>query len=284
LNTAFSFGIAANYWFGGENGSKTYEQVAKLTSITTKPVRDTLYTNSANLTVKEKSDIRVTGINLDFGILINLNKNIKFGCVYKTGPKLNFENEFVSYTNKKIDSTASYSESADLNFPYTWGLGLSYKPFKKWTLSTDLTVSNWSAARLTQISISPLKGSPSLLVQEPYPGNGAEISGSPRGQHNTSQLRFGMEYLLFGRDFKIPLRAGIFSNTQYITDGHNDRISYLGLTGGAGMVFTYFMIDLAYVYQKGSSFYHVNALGDREFNAHQLYLSLIYRPNFSIHK
>ena len=149
------------------------------------------------------------------------------------------------------------------------GVGLAFNPRPELTLSSDFTTTAWSGAvwertltwRFFGVGARRNPASayestdtlrwPTLLLPEDTPD--LELyPESLREQYDTYQARLGAEYVLTRRRFVIPLRAGAYLDRQYFSNGRGDPVYARGWTLGAGLVWSFVGLDVAYVRQSTS--------------------------------
>jgi hypothetical protein len=150
------------------------------------------------------------------------------------------------------------------------GVGVAFNPRPDLTLSSDLTTTAWSGAVFTQtqtrqggFGVAPFSDSlePTITTSTVRWPTSLPLKDSPdlelsleslRDQHDTYQARLGAEYVLTRRRFVIPLRAGAFLDRQYFSNGRGDPVHARGWTVGAGLVWSFMALDVAYVRQSTS--------------------------------
>lgn len=258
LTRSLRAGVTLNRWLDG------YDQALSRTTLQPagrRPKRD------FNL------DFRPRGWNANLGLMWSPVEALNVGAVYKTpfhaGVKLskNRLDPWLQQRGTAIEeiTTNSYSTSdTGLDFPASYGFGLSWRPYDTFTLSADLTVTRWSQARIHNyfdLEVTPVGGAtpapkppPNIYPLLQYPTlNALPTSDNPdlATQQDKQELRVGMEYVLIAGGLKVPLRAGYFSDRQITQDlvGHTPRFN--GFTAGVGLVLGSVLLDVAYVYEFG---------------------------------
>jgi len=281
LSSAVSLGAAFNYWFNGTKGTVTNDyafQAAIYQDMDGDSVYDDLTIESATTIEKDEIEIDVSGLNVNFGALIKPHPKINLGFVFRTPFTLDFEETRQRFSDGELDPAESFTQSAKIKYPYSVGLGVAIRPADQLTLSTDFTLANWSEARRTDGVVTFLEdAAPQTIAEEPFPGNGTDDDSNPRKQNDTKQLRIGAEYVFLKDKWLLPVRAGFFRNTQFITDGNDDSITYTGLTAGIGIGIKDFLFDVAFVRQSGDTVVRNSTGGDLQFSSNQFYFSAIYR-------
>lgn len=168
-----------------------------------------------------------------------------------------------------------------LEFPWAAGFGVSVRPRSALTVSADYTRTAWSDLRIRECFLlerTPLgeaaptpAASNTIFAQLPYPTLDVD-----NRQSDTEQIRVGVEWVMIGARFKVPLRAGYFTDRQLFRDRTSSSPVFSGFTVGTGLLTGGFLLDVAYVFERGyyedaESPSHVSARSSR------LWVSLIYR-------
>jgi long-subunit fatty acid transport protein len=300
LTRSLRAGFTINRWLNG------YEQTLSRTLYnnpdTRRPRRDFFLDFPAN------------GWSANFGATWSPVESLNLGAVYKTGFRAHmnlkksrvdpwmFEGELQTVT-----TNSGSAPMAELEFPAATGVGFSWRPYDKFTVSADLTLTRWSKARIfdyfdlpaTQPGFDPPP--PNSYAERQYPTLLAPPSDDPNdplrtaGQHDKQELRIGAEYVLIEGRFKIPLRAGYFNDRQITPDMNGALPRFDGFTAGAGIVLGPVLLDFAYVYEFGSYYLADTAAGgDDELDGvgaasavavpnrtalttHRVFASIIYR-------
>jgi len=268
FSSTFSLGAAFNYWFGDQQGNVNSNLTASFDPPIVPP---------QTLAEREEVDAEASGFNINLGALLKPVPKVNLGFIFKTPFTLDYEETNRSFSEGEIDSANSFTQTSDFAYPYSVGLGVAFRPTDQLTFSTDFTFSNWSEGKIKKNERRFLDGTRRTPDNVPFPGNGADENGEFREQNDTRQLRFGAEYVFLKDQLIIPIRAGFFTNTPYITDGNDESISYRGFTVGTGIGVKDFLFDAALVVQSGDSFVSASSQGDREFKSKQVYFSAIYR-------
>jgi long-subunit fatty acid transport protein len=229
-------------------------------------------------------DFGISGWNVNLGAIYTPFEQLNIGAVYKSG-----FGQDVDLARSRIDSgTTPTSNSASrssirLDFPSAFGVGASWRPTPPLTLSADYTRTNWSQGRISNYFTLPSSGPPQDYPSLPYP----TLQTEPR-QRDTEQIRAGVEFVVIGRRFKWPLRAGYFADRQLFLafNGQTGAVDsspvYHGLTLGTGIIVGRLLVDVAYVFEKGS-YRDFDPEGNDELpssntvRSHRVFLSLIYR-------
>lgn len=246
-----SIGFSCNYWMNGYRG----EQV--------KGSNGVFYTES-HPEIKIKADhelllgrsFDISGINFNVGILIEILENLKVGAVYKTPFTADIDywnrNHIIDFRDGGDKQNAQEASGrSKLNWPRSFGLGLSYRPSDPLTLSIDYTNTEWSKGMLRDYQFDG-------RIQDVYFPTLRFVEGDlETPQMDAEQIRVGLEYVIFGKKVLIPLRAGFFTDSQYYSDATGRTVSMFGVTGGLGVKLNWVSFDLAVLYETGTF------LGDR---------------------
>jgi hypothetical protein len=197
------------------------------------------------------------------------------------------------------------SHSVRLDFPSSFGFGLSWRARETLTLSADYTRSDWSHARIRDyfsLLVTPPSDDDGNPSQPPPPVFYPELQyptltavpdpddpDDPAllvGQQDAEQIRAGVEWVLIKGRLKIPLRAGYFNDRQITGTRSGEAIRFNGVTGGTGLILGALQLDLAWVYEFGE--YFVAAEADplqptpkppirHALTTNRVYASIIYR-------
>jgi|GEM_PF-3323663 len=251
LTSWLNLGVTANFWTNGFSGSTYIE--AYFTGedlVTGKRYEGFLQEVHIN-----EGNFRGTSFNL--GALINVTDSFNIGLVYKGDFTFTDEDK---HGNKK----------GEVHYPRSVGLGAAYRPIDNLTLAVDYTTTEWSEGKA--IYGGEEKFFPRQDLE--YTTN-AEFPSEM--QHDTSQWRFGAEYVFISDDLLIPLRCGAYFDKQYFADANDNIPVYLGLTAGAGIVWEGFVIDMAVVHVSGEFQAEYTASTQADFNYTKVIASIIYR-------
>jgi hypothetical protein len=88
-------------------------------------------------------------------------------------------------------------------------------------------------------------------------------------------LRAGVEYVLIGERVKVPLRAGILGDRQYVETRRGDAPWFVGVSAGTGLIVGPLLFDVAYMFQR-SDYTDLDDVATR-VRSHRVVASLIYR-------
>lgn len=236
---------------------------------------------------RQNSNFTLSGWNLQVGVIWSPRESLNLGAVIKTGFSGNAKlarsrvDLFTAVDGTTFPTTNAYSRpDLVLNFPGAAGFGVSWRPRSNLTISLDYTRTFWSKGRINNFFTLPSTLPDDEAPPVPtFPTDFFPLLPYPTlndfGQKDTEQVRMGVEYVIIGRRLKWPLRAGYFSDGQYFRDASGHAPRFTGLTGGAGVILGPFLLDVAYVSERGS--YTDFDLNRNTIRSHRLFASLIYR-------
>ncbi len=283
-------GVSLNYWVNGFSTS-SIETMRKDIMQDHVPVAKLWATEDDY----EKAALR--GFSINAGILVELSPKLRIGAVYKSATTLDVEytmeeknQTFVEIGDQLLDrSPADEAQTDDLSldWPRSWGVGIAYRPIDALTLSLDFTESQWSTAILNGLTeddgteYSAYFPSFIKVVEAPEPGEGGEPGTAEKshahGQKDTHQVRLGAEYVFFAKKALIPVRAGLFLDTQYFPDASGETVIFTGATFGLGYQKGIFAFDLALLYASGHFLKTNESYGPSRITEIKVYSSLIIR-------
>jgi long-subunit fatty acid transport protein len=268
LTRGLRAGFTVNRWLNG------YEQT----------LSRTFYTEKSHPYREFYLHFRPEGWSFNFGLMWSPVESLNVGAVYKTGfsadVKLNKTraDSWGTLSNiLDVTTNAHSSQLVQLDFPASYGLGLSWRPRDTLTLSADFTLTRWSQAQIVDYfdlqytprdegGVPAIKPAPQVYPLLQYPSlTTVPTSDDPldpariAGQQDKQELRAGVEWVLIKGRLKVPLRAGYFSDRQ-ITPGLAGSIPrFNGFTAGAGIVLGSVLLDVAYVYEFGKYYVATSA-------------------------
>lgn len=267
-------GVALNRWFNGYN--YTAERQSQRPS-------------------QQTTDFGFSGWNANVGLIYSPIEALNFGAVYKSG----FTAE-VDLNRSRIDAatatqpatTNSYRrQTVSLDFPAALGLGASWRPKTPLTVSADYTRTRWSQARIYQYFTLPATPpAPPLLPEDSFDSLLYPVLVPGLEQIDTQQIRVGAEYVIIKQRVKWPVRAGYFVDRQLfkafdeVTGLRNQTPLFHGFTVGTGIIVGNVLLDVAYVYEKGTyreadpeALPDDRQLFDNAVRSKRFLVSLIYR-------
>ena len=239
-------GATINRWFNG------YHQTLD---------RNTLRAGVPGHTTQE-SEYDLSGWNVNLGALWTPHVDLNIGAVYKTA----FTGDVV-LNKSRVDSQevtppvpprTNQASSPDpqlglgpvtLDLPAALGVGVSWRPRSRLTFSADYTYSFWSKGRIHNFFTlpQPVAGAtPTPYPTLPYPTLDPSVS-----QHDTEQVRGGIEFVFILGRVKVPVRAGAFSDGPYVGDLYKTAPRFTGLSAGTGLAIGPILVDLAYIRERG---------------------------------
>jgi len=199
--------------------------------------------------------IDIKGVNVNVGVLAEVFENFKIGAVYKNPFSIDIdysiaylqETDISGQTTAKIESR--HSGVSPLQWPRTWGIGVSYRPSDPLTLSVDFTSTRWSRAILKNFKYMADDEGTDVY----FPTLAAVNAVGGEKQVDSRQLRGGLEYVAINKtNLFIPLRVGIFADTQYFSDSTGKKVTLFGISGGVGLKKGAFSFDAAILYEFGN--------------------------------
>jgi len=231
-----SFGATLNIWTDRLLWRNGWEETDSDHSVMTGgPVLITDDTHTTN----KYSEFR--GVNVNLGLLWDINRYLTLGAIIKTPFKASIHHEYSStYTRTygppinytQAPYTESFSENVKLKMPLSYGLGLAWRISDAFSLDLDVYRTRWSEYILTDSKNNKL----------------SPIDGRPQSYANlkdTTQVRIGGEYLFIGHDTQVvvPVRGGIFYDPE---PSHGALRDFYGIAIGSGVAYKRFIFDVAY--------------------------------------
>jgi hypothetical protein len=261
-------------------------------------------------------DFRPSGWSFNFGVIVSPLEQLNVAAVYKTPftadvslDKSRRDSWGTISDINEVTTNAASSEAVRLEFPSSYGFGLSWRPRDALTLSADFTRTHWSEARIqnyfelaaTQPSEDGVPAVPPKPVVYPdrqyptlWPVPDPSNPDDPlkrQGQQDAEQFRVGVEWVLIKGALKVPLRAGYFNDRQIapVLGGNPPRFN--GFTARTGQILGSMLFDVAYVYEFGEYSVATEVTTSGEFDVpptpqpalryaattHRFYASVIYR-------
>ena len=123
--------------------------------------------------------------------------------------------------------------SSDLDFPWILGAGLAWRPTEPFTVSLDLTWTDWSSYKLEQ-------------------GEGTvnPVTGNDQDLRDAYTVRLGSEYNLVFEKTLFPFRIGFGYDPSPAVGNVDDHYT---VSFGVGMQFKRVMLDLGYEFRWGNN-------------------------------
>lgn len=186
----------------------------------------------------------LSGLNMNLGMLWNINSQWTLGAVLKTPFDADLRHEYTfkggtSYPDLVgFDSydTDTYSEDGKLTIPISYGIGFAYRYSDTLTFAGDIYWTEWD-----NLVYTDSKGDKT----SPISGRAADESDVDP----TFQLRLGTEYLFIKNAFVIPVRGGVFYDPAPAEGNPDD---FYGFSLGSGLAKGGFIFDMAYQYRFGN--------------------------------
>lgn len=253
LSNHFRAGFTVNEWFNGY----------------TQTLTRTLYRMSNRPLREFQLEFRPRGWNLNLGLIWSPIEPLSIAAVYKTPFTMNVDldqsrQDFWGTVGavEEVTANAYHSDRTRLEFPASFGFGLSWRPRDALTASVDFTRTRWSEARIlnyfdvletgrTEGGVAAIPPAPSFKASLQYPTLEAPPTAADPAhsvQQDADQVRFGLEWVLIRGGIKVPLRAGYFSDRQIVPSAQGDAARLNGFTAGLGLVLGRVLLDVAYVY------------------------------------
>jgi hypothetical protein len=135
-----NIGFSVNAWMNGSSGNQKYYIKGS------KTYEDSLAKQSVELQYEVEKSFDINGVNFNGGILLEIMENLKLGAVYKSSFNADLEYDnlakgdaltgaFMEIPGREI----RYTGKTTLEWPDTWGAGLSFAPIDTLTFSMDYT-------------------------------------------------------------------------------------------------------------------------------------------------
>jgi long-subunit fatty acid transport protein len=249
-------------------------------------------------------EFHLSGWNSNLGFMYSPVDQVNVAAVFKTAftgkvelTKMRTDYYADTETGASLGTTrnAFSSTNVRIDFPWSLGFGVSWRPRSQLTLSADYTKTNWSQSIIRNyftLTATPLKTPdqpppPTFYASLPYPY--VFLQSQNQSQNDSEEIRAGVEYVVIRESLKVPLRAGYFNDKQINIFGVESAPRFNGFTVGTGVILGPVVFDVAYLYEFGELF-RSNEVppGDEDTNVVQasvrstihnqrLFVSLIYR-------
>jgi long-subunit fatty acid transport protein len=223
-----------------------------------------------------------SGINFNLGVMWTPVESLNVGAVGKTPftailDLRRFRRDTPSTEAEIVTTNAAERSDVLIDFPGAVGFGVSWRPLSPLTISADYTRTFWSEGRIRnffRLDATPQSGEqppPTEFRELPYP------TLDDPDQTDTQQFRLGVEYVVLAGGLRIPIRGGVFTDRQYFRAGDGDPPRFWGFTAGTGLSFGPFMLDFAYLWERGE-FVTADESAERVATRFsRAFVSLIYR-------
>ncbi len=256
LMPRFSFGFTLNFWedlFNENEWKVTVKQKGK-TILNFGPEFDFFS--------ERHEKVSFSGFNSNVGILWGFSDRLTFGAVLKTPFTADLDKKVFFRSDTVGESLRNDDEELDM--PIAYGVGFAYRFSDSFTVSGDVTRTEWSD--FVRRDSSGVESSP--------------LSGRPINKVNlkdTHQVRVGGEYIFIRDRYAVPFRAGVFYDPAPSDDGVDD---FYGLSLGSGIAYDRLVLDIAYQYRFGNDVRSYLMDPDFDFSQdvqeHAFYASLIF--------
>ena len=208
-----------------------------------------------------------SGFNYNLGMLWTITHNVTIGAVYKAPFTADIDRheetfEFVDDMGAPSDYF-EVDKDQELDMPMSYGIGLSYRFSDSLSAALDIYRTEWD----------------DFIYTDEDGNETSAISFKPADESDiepTTQIRFGVEYLIIMDRSVIPLRGGCFYDPAP-AEGSPDH--YHGISLGSGIATGNIVIDLAYQYRFGNGVYdymNENLDFSADVKEHIMYASIIY--------
>lgn len=264
ITPKLSAGMALNFWTDAfyKNG---WESTQKINGVGQIGINDII----TQAVISEENDFN--GFNYTLGFLWDLNTIFTFGGVFKAPftadttyeSRVEYTITYPSVPAADQSGTNLDFEKQKLNMPMSYGIGCAMRLGDAITLALDVYRTDWSDYYIEKENgnkISPINNKPL---------NEADIK-------DTTQIRFGGEYLFIGNRWVVPIRAGLFYDPEPAEGSPDD---FYGISIGGGLVFKKAAWDVAYMFRFGQDVNTVTVgqeISIQDVYQHTLYMSLIY--------
>ena len=261
LSKEFSLGITCNFWDNSLSENKweqIYHRKGLLVNGTFRLPSEADYTESYTF----------KGFNCNIGFMFKLKHNLLIGGVLKTPFSATVDYERLGRSVKyaygqTIVDPIHAKEDLTLDMPMSYGIGLLYTLWDKWSISGDIYCTRWDHF--------VLRDSEGF---EYYPITGKRVDES--NVDETYQIRLGTEYLFQNQASIISLRGGLFYDPAP-AETHPD--DFWGISLGIGYCTKHrFSFDLAYQFRTGHNV-GTGGLAHRGFSQnvyeHTVYVSFL---------
>lgn len=196
------------------------------------------------------------GYSVVIGGLIRLNDQWKFGLVLKPNFELELDHR------RTINSGPVEKLNAELDMPMIIGGGVAWHPHDLYSISVDLTWTEWSEYTFGENG----------TTKDPLSGKASDAGKLD----NTYTVRIGSEYLFVHEKYIIPIRCGFgYDPSPAVKDVDN----FYTLNGGIGVQLGRYNLDIAYEYRWGNDVnrHFLESLdATQDVHRHRILASLLY--------
>ncbi|MGA1824080.1 MAG: OmpP1/FadL family transporter [bacterium] len=267
ITPRFSFGLTLNIWDNGIYKNE-WEQRAHQWGSVTMDTGDASEDTSFDFDYSSRNRYAFKGLNTNLGILWDLNNALTIGAVIKTSFSADLTHEFRSTSSyiypdePPVTYPDDYTQNEDLDMPMSYGIGLACRFSDNFTAALDIYRTEWD----------------DFILKDPNGSKTSPISMMAPADSDidpTTQVRIGIEYLIIGQRYVIPVRGGIFYDPAPAVGDPDD---YYGFSLGSGIAVDRFSFDIAYQYRYGNNVceYMLEALDfSQDLHEHTVYSSMI---------
>ena len=231
----FSLGATLNFWgdYLGDNGWETTYKSFGTGTLAGAPVE---------MKINLKETVSFEGINANFGFLWSFHPKFTLGGVFKTPfdadlkrERRNFKSQNWTTLDDFEESLSTTREDITMKMPMSYGLGLAYRHSDNLTIALDVYQTDWSEFILVD-----------KHGNEVNPINGRPVKDGVL--KDTTQVRFGAEYLFIKEKYVVPVRVGLFYDPEPATESLDD---FYGFSLGSGFTMGRLAFDASYQYRFG---------------------------------
>jgi hypothetical protein len=267
LTRTLRAGLTVNRWFNGYSQSYTR----------------TVYSDTKRPEREIGHSFRPSGWSFNVGLIWSPLEPLNVAAVYKTPftaaaqlDQSRHDTWVLPDAAPEITTNSYSSSDVRLDFPASFGFGVSWRAREVLTISADFTQTRWSKARIrgfydllptgptgsdgVPATPPPPQFQPELQYPslQPVPAP-SDTEAERAGQQDKQEVRLGVEWVLIKGGFRIPLRAGYFNDRQILPNASGDAPRFNGFTAGLGVGIGSLLVDVAYVYEYGEYFQTVDA-------------------------
>ena len=207
--------------------------------------------------------------NFNVGLLWEINSMLNLGLVFKSQFDAHLKHEHLfSYAVRipglpVVSKSDFTSDDVTLKMPMSYGLGLALRLSDALTFDFDIYRTDWSEFVLQDAAGNELNPITGKLQKDSH-------------IDDTTQVRFGGEYLFILDKYIIPVRGGIFYDPEPAEPSPDD---FYGISLGTGIAYKGFVFDMGYQYRFGRNVRTVtvgNEDASQDVDQHTVYMSIIY--------
>lgn len=227
LSARTALGLSVDFWRGAWDGTDVIAERSNAGG----PTDFRALTQISNM----------RGTNANLGLLLTY-PHVNVGLVWHAPFRSRYRQSQLLLASGESTVTAETPPGTRLRFGHGLGLGVAWHPAPRWTLAADLTWDQWSRASIEGLSpegpINFFDGQPQAVTST----------------RDTLGVNLGAERLIQRASFLVPVRLGLALEPQGVMDPVlRDPLSYLLVTGGAGLNTNRFKLDMALQYRRSRS-------------------------------